>query len=116
MKGEGEGYEQIANAGRAIANGDFAINWHLDGVGLQIIVAGAAGSAVTTGRVSGNPPTDRHPAIITRRHATATAIFRLPTRIARSLALPLSSESVATCRARVGPVASSSPRTGVNGG
>ena len=73
MKDEGEGYEQIANAVRTIANGDLAINWHLDGVGLQLFVAGAAGSAITTGGVPGNPPTDRHPVVFNRRRATAMA-------------------------------------------
>ena len=77
MDGEGRGYEHVSNARRVMTDDDFMINWQSDGVGLKLFVAGLPANEITTGTVPGNPPTDLHSIIVSRRRAMATAYISI---------------------------------------
>lgn len=73
LDAEGEGYQHVTEARRAVVAGDFAVNWRLGEAGLILFAAGAPGSEIILGSAPGNPATERQSLLINRRHAAATA-------------------------------------------
>ncbi len=75
LDAEGEGYQHVTEARRAVVEGDFAVNWQLGEAGLILFAAGASGSEIILGSAPGNPATERQSLLIGRRHTAATAYF-----------------------------------------
>lgn len=71
---EGQGYQHIDRARRAVSSEDWQAEWRLSTGGLAIFAPAAQDGEVLTGVTPGNPPADQAVTLIQRRFGT-TAIF-----------------------------------------
>lgn len=77
MADEGEGYEHLAGLRRGKTDEDLSLSWLVEGGGLALFMAGAAGSELLTATAPGYPPTAERAVVINRRHAAQTTYLSL---------------------------------------